>query len=88
MVKIKPLLCEFFNPSSRGRHGIWPTMDHVLEHAPIFLQIYFKKPRKLHHIPFNLSLIQDDICKQQFVNAWKESIEDSSKSQVQGVIEA
>ncbi len=78
MVKIGPLLCEFFNPSSRGKHRIWPTMGHVLKHAPIFFQIYFKKPRKLHHIPFNFCSIQDDICKQQFVNAWKESIEDSS----------
>jgi hypothetical protein len=88
MVKVEPLLCEFFNPSSRGRHGIWPTMGHVLEHAPIFLQFYFKKPRKFHHIPFNLSLIQNDICNQQFVNAWKESIEDSLEFQARGVMEA
>ncbi len=63
-------------------------MGHVLEHGPIFLQIYFKKLRKLHHIPFNLFLIQYDMCKQQVVNAWKESMEDSSKSQVGRVIEA
>jgi hypothetical protein len=55
-------------------------MGHVSDHSPVFLQIYFRKSRKLDHIPFNLfELIQDDICKQQFVNAWKESIEDFKK---------
>jgi hypothetical protein len=74
--------CFYVNSSIQvqgGTHRIWPTMGHVLNHAPIFLQIYFKKSRKPNHIPFNLYLIHNDICKQQFVNSWKESIEDSLK---------
>ncbi len=77
------LNCFYVNSSIQvqtGRDGIWPTMGHVSDHSPVFLQIYFRKSRKLDHIPFNLfELIQDDICKQQFVNAWKESIEDFKK---------
>jgi len=72
--------CFYENSSiqvQRGRHRIWPTMGPVSNHSLVFLQIYFRKSRKPNHIPFNLSeLIQDDIYKQQFENAWKESIED------------
>jgi exonuclease III len=35
-----------------GRHGIWPTVAHLSDHAPIFLQLNLGKrgPRDLYHL--------------------------------------
>jgi hypothetical protein len=54
-----------------GRHEIWPTMAHVFDHAPIFLQIPFQKRKRPKHIAFNKALIHDNDAAHCFERAWE-----------------
>lgn len=58
----------------RGRHGIWPTLFHVSDHACIFLEIPFCKRKLRMHSAFNRTLLQDDEAVQCFEGAWTDAL--------------
>jgi hypothetical protein len=54
-----------------GHHRIWPTMAHVSNHTPIFLQIPFQKQKRPKHIAFNKALTHDNDTTLRFERAWE-----------------
>lgn len=57
-----------------GRYDIWPTMEHILDHASIFLDISFVMQRKKMHTGFKRELIYDEDAMMRFERAWRDAM--------------
>lgn len=57
-----------------GRHGIWPTIYHVSDHAGVFLQIPFLKQSRQHHDSFNRKLLNNTEAQDAFMKTWAEAM--------------
>lgn len=58
-----------------GRHGIWPHLSHLSDHAPIFLQIPFGRRSAPKHPHFNKALIQDSDAAHSFERSWVDAMQ-------------
>lgn len=70
--------------SRGGKHEIWPTLRHIFDHAPTFLQIPFSFKKRYKHPTFNRRLIHDIEAQNRFTDAWQNAMswpEELSKGQ-------
>jgi len=59
-----------------GRHGIWPTLSHISDHAATFLQITLDQIRSRGNIPFNNALLKNPSSHNKLIECWKRRIAD------------
>lgn len=57
-----------------GRHGIWPTLAHLCDHAAIFMVIPFTARRVIHRPFLNKSLLGDTEAVTKFERAWADAM--------------
>lgn len=57
-----------------GRHGIWPMLSHLSDHAAVFLVIPFSSEKRIKRAPFNWALIDDEKAHIRFVSAWRDAL--------------
>lgn len=74
--------------SHGGRHGIWPTMNHISDHAAAFLSITLTKPRTKGHIPFNNALLKDQHSLSTLTDCWKQATAEQPGSSTEKVVNA
>lgn len=57
-----------------GRNGIWPTLPHISDHAPIF--IHFKERETDEHMKarFDNVFLSKDFTKEQMLGAWQSTL--------------
>jgi hypothetical protein len=60
-----------------GRYGIWQTLQHISDYAPIFLQIQFSKHKWAKQPFFNKCLINDNDAQIEFQRAWEDAMNSS-----------
>lgn len=63
-------------------YGIWPTLAHISDHAPIFVQGFLKSHRCGIQSRFNLDLFQREDTKQHLLDAWKHGMEENVDQKV------
>lgn len=57
-----------------GRHGIWPTLDHISDHAGIFLQIPLAPRARPQRPRFDSRHVQDPEAIQAFSDSWRQAM--------------
>jgi exonuclease III len=58
-----------------GLHGIWPTLTHISDHAPVFLKVTYDYKKKIKKAGFNKTLLYDSLAQDKFQFAWKSAME-------------
>jgi hypothetical protein len=62
-----------------GRQGIWPTLAHLSDHAPIFIQINLGKKGPRGPLPFNKTMLDSIEGIDRLTEVWKMALTDQTQ---------
>lgn len=63
-----------FLRSIGGQTGIWPSMPHISDHAPVFLRIHKRGTRTVRKLAFNRRMMTSTDEKRLLLTSWKKAI--------------